>query len=180
MDSSILLAYASLATSKTLLQRLLACLNFTLDSEDLSLWYKRKRKVISMNYGSSTSSWKRWRGVGLDLILSMRNIYINSNLNRLTKFISRSRSTEFKDVLWNISEMITKFVLISMRIVISNVMKQGIVLLIWWKVNGDWGNNMIRISQWRENHCRTNTSVRKQKKSKRARLRESQSCRKSK
>ena len=31
MDSFVLLAYASLAASKTLLQRLLACLNFTLD-----------------------------------------------------------------------------------------------------------------------------------------------------
>ena len=35
MDSFVILAYASLATSRTLLQRLLACLNFTLDSEDL-------------------------------------------------------------------------------------------------------------------------------------------------
>ena len=35
MDSFVLLAYASLAASRTLLQRLLACLNFTLDSEDL-------------------------------------------------------------------------------------------------------------------------------------------------
>ena len=34
MDSFVLLAYASLAASRTLLQRLLACLNFTLDSED--------------------------------------------------------------------------------------------------------------------------------------------------
>ena len=43
MDSFVLLAYASLAASRTLLQRLLACLNFTLDSEDLSFWYKRKQ-----------------------------------------------------------------------------------------------------------------------------------------
>ena len=42
MDS-FLVAYASLAASTTLLQRLLACLNFTLDSEDLSFWYKRKK-----------------------------------------------------------------------------------------------------------------------------------------
>ena len=35
MDSFILVAYASSAASRTLLQRLLACLNFTLDSEDL-------------------------------------------------------------------------------------------------------------------------------------------------
>ena len=36
MDSFVLLAYASLAASRTLLQRLLACLNFTLESKDLS------------------------------------------------------------------------------------------------------------------------------------------------
>ena len=36
MDSFVLLVYASLAASRTLLLRLLACLNFTLDSEDLS------------------------------------------------------------------------------------------------------------------------------------------------
>ena len=43
MDSFVLLAYASLAASRTLLQRLLACLNFTLEAEDLSFWYKRKK-----------------------------------------------------------------------------------------------------------------------------------------
>ena len=34
-DSFVCVAYASLAASRTLLQRLLACLNFALDSEDL-------------------------------------------------------------------------------------------------------------------------------------------------
>ena len=43
MDSFVLLAYASSAASRTLLQRLLACLNFTLEAEDLSFWYKRKK-----------------------------------------------------------------------------------------------------------------------------------------
>ena len=37
-----LLAYASVAVSRTLLQQLLACLNFTLNSEDLFCWYKQK------------------------------------------------------------------------------------------------------------------------------------------
>ena len=61
------------------------------------------------------------------MILSMRDIYINSNPNPLTKFISSSRSTEFKDIpLWNISQMITKTVPVSTRIVISNEMKRGI------------------------------------------------------
>ena len=35
MNCFVLLAYVSLAASRTFLQRLLACLNFTLDSEDL-------------------------------------------------------------------------------------------------------------------------------------------------
>ena len=38
------------------------------------------KKVISMNYGSSTSSWKQWRSVRLDLILSMRNQWCNLTL----------------------------------------------------------------------------------------------------
>ena len=43
MDSFVLSAYASLAAPRTLLQRLLACLKFTLGSEDLFCWYKRKK-----------------------------------------------------------------------------------------------------------------------------------------
>ena len=43
MDSFVLLAYAGLAASRTYLEQLLACLNFTLEPEDLSFWYKRKK-----------------------------------------------------------------------------------------------------------------------------------------
>ena len=43
MDSFVLLAYARLAASRTFSQRLLACLNFTLDSEDLFCWCKWKK-----------------------------------------------------------------------------------------------------------------------------------------
>ena len=65
----------------------------------------------------------------LDLILPMRNIYINSNLKPLTKFANSSRSTELKDIFqWNISQMITKTVPISTTIVISYSMKQVIPL----------------------------------------------------
>ena len=123
-----------------------------------------------MNYGSSMSSWKPWRWVRLDLTLSMRNIYIDSNLKPLTKFTSSSRGTEFKDIIpWNM-----KTISISTRIVINNAMKQDILLWMWWEVNGNWDNNMIRTSPWREGHCRTNTSVRR-KKFKRAGLWEPQS-----
>ena len=46
MDSFVLVAYASLAASRTLLQRLLACLNFTLDSEDLFCWYENYENCL--------------------------------------------------------------------------------------------------------------------------------------
>ena len=55
VNSFDLLTYTSLAASRTLMQQLLDCLNFPLDSSDLFCWYKGK-KVISMKYGSSTSS----------------------------------------------------------------------------------------------------------------------------
>ena len=52
MNSFALLAYASLGASRTLLQWLLACLNFTLDSEDLFCWYRWEK-------------WFLWQGIKL-------------------------------------------------------------------------------------------------------------------
>ena len=43
MNSFVLLAYASLTASWTLLLQLLACLNFTLDSEDFFCWCKQQK-----------------------------------------------------------------------------------------------------------------------------------------
>ena len=131
MDSFVLKAYACLAASRTLLQWLLACVNFTLGSEDLFCWYKKK-EVISINYGSSTRCWKPWKWVRFDPSLAMRDIYINSNLNPLTKFPISTRSTEFKDILlWNISQMIKKTISISTRIVISHTMQWGILFWVY-------------------------------------------------
>ena len=48
MDSFVLVAYASFTSSRTLLQWLLACLNFTLDSEDLFCWYKQKNDFYEL------------------------------------------------------------------------------------------------------------------------------------
>ena len=57
-------------------------------------------------------------------MFSMRDIYMNSNLNSLTKFTSSSKNTKFKDILpWNIPQMITKTIPISTGIVISYAMK---------------------------------------------------------
>ena len=68
IDSFVLVVYASLATSRTLLQRILVCLNFSLEFEDLFCWCRQKKWFL-VNYGSSTSSWKLQRWVRLDLIL---------------------------------------------------------------------------------------------------------------
>ena len=65
IDSFVSLAYASLAASRTLLQGLLACLNFRFRRFILLVQMK---KVISMNYDSSTSCWKPWWWVRLDMI----------------------------------------------------------------------------------------------------------------
>ena len=94
----------------------------------------------------------------------MSDIYINSNLNPLTKFTSSSRTTRLKDILpWSISQMITKTISICTIILINYATKWGIPLWIWWKIDGNWGNSMVRISQWRESHCRINSSVRRKK-----------------
>ena len=61
-----------------------------------------------------------------DLILKMRDMYMNSNLNPITKFTCSSRGTEFKDILpRNMSEMITKT--IPIRIAINYAVKQNIL-----------------------------------------------------
>ena len=106
------------------------------------------KEVISTNHGSSTSCWKPLRWVRFDVLLTMQDIDINSNLSLLTIFTSRSRSTEFKHILpWNISQIIKKAIPICPKIVISCVIKYGIPLWTWRRANGNWDNNMIRISK---------------------------------
>ena len=61
MISFVLLAYTGLAALRTLLQQLLACLNFTLESEDLCFWCKQKSDFYEL--------WRRpgheWREIHL-------------------------------------------------------------------------------------------------------------------
>ena len=70
----------------------------------------------------------------------------------------------------HISQMITKIVPVSMRITISCTIKRGIPFWVCRKVNGNQENKMIRASQTRESHFRTNTSTRRKNNSKRTRL----------
>ena len=139
----VLLAYASLATSRTLLQQLFAALSELLFRFKRFTLLIQTKKVISMNYGISTSSRKHLRWVRIDLILTLRHIYINPNVNLLTKFTSSRRSTEFTDILpRNISQMKTK-TSFSRRIVICDKTEHSVVNLMetQWKLRQQHDQN---------------------------------------
>ena len=137
-----------MTASRNLLQRVLSLLEFYFRFRIFILLVQTKT-VISANYGRSTSSWKPWRRMRLPLIFTMRYIFINSNLHLLTNFTISSRSTEFKDILpWYISQIITKIMPISTGVVIRYAMIQNIPFWVSQKVNGNWDNNLIRISKW--------------------------------
>ena len=96
------------------------------------------------------------------LIFTMRGTYTDCNLDLLLKGSSRSSSSsgsrrpKIKDTIsWKICEIITK---------IKNcAMKKTTPLWVGRQVIGNWDNNMIRISQWREIHCKTKTRVGRKK-----------------
>ena len=111
--------YASMVASRDILQQLLSLSECYFRFKRFILLVQTKR-VISMNYDRSTSSWKPWRRVRIQLIFTMRYIYINSNLHPLTESTSSSRNTEFKDILPRyISQISTKIIPISTRVVIT-------------------------------------------------------------
>ena len=61
-----------------------------------SILLVQTRKVISMNFGRRTSSWKPWRWVRLDLILTIMDIFISSNLNPLTDSLAAAEALSLK------------------------------------------------------------------------------------
>ena len=76
---------------------------------------------------------------------------------------------------WSISYINIKIIPISTRIVISHVMKWGILFWVYWKVNGNWDNNLIRIPNWGKAIAEQIVASEEISKSKRAGLWESQS-----
>ena len=65
IDSFVLLSYASLAASRTLLQRLLACLSFTLESEDLSFGTNERSDFYELWQQPSSGTEPRTPGLGI-------------------------------------------------------------------------------------------------------------------
>ena len=147
MDSFVLLAGASLAASRTLLQQLLSSQNFTLDLEDLSFLYNEKNDFYELWQQHNQLKTMEMRETWPDTFNEghMHPFQIEPHLQN--SLAAAEALTEFKDIgPWNILQMITKTIPISPRIVISTAMKQDILLLIWRKVNGNWDNSLIRIS----------------------------------
>ena len=163
MDSFVLVAYASLTASRTLLQQLLACLNFTLDSEDLFCWYKRKKWFLwtmaaaqaAENHGDEWGlTWYLQWGI----YTSIPPWTHSQNSLAAAEASSLKISCYATSLKWS-----QKLSQLSTRIVISYVMKHGIPFLFYWKITRKWDNNMTRIFHWSESPFGTNTSVRKKK-----------------
>ena len=120
---------------------------------------------ISLSYGTSKRNWKPWNKAWPD-IYDERYIFINSNLDQLTK-VSTSSKCKSRDLSSDHDDCPNQH---KNNRTLSNekghhllsLMKRDITFWVWWNVNGNWGN-MIRISQWREGNCRTDTSTRRNK-----------------
>ena len=105
----------------------------------LSKLYFRFNRVYSVGANEKSDFYELWQQykqlktieMRLELILTMKGIYIDFQPESTKKITRSSRCTELKDILndvQNISQLITKTVPISTRTVISYTMKRGIPL----------------------------------------------------
>ena len=140
MDS-VLVEYASFAASRTLLQQLQACLNFTLESKDLLCWYIWKKWFLSSILAAQAAenhrdkcglTWYLWWGIYTSI-----PTWTHSQIS-----LAAAEALS--------SHMTMKNIPISTTIVRSHTMEWHILFGVYGKVNGKWDNNMIKISQWRE------------------------------
>ena len=115
-DSLVLVAYASLAASRNLLQQLLTCLNFSFDWEDLFCKYKKKSDFYEL--------WHQHKQLKtMEMSEVWPNTYDEGYIHQF----------QFEPtLLWNISQMTRKTIPISTRIVVSFAMKQGISFWVCW------------------------------------------------
>ena len=143
------MAKTRLTSSGYLLQRLLGCLKLALDTADLLCKYQRKNLFLWAMTARQTRENQRW--MKIDLMLLIRGICINFNLNPVTKFSGTdNRSTYIKYTFpWNIYDMIKKS--IPIRIIIKSCeMKWSIPLWANRKVNGNW----YKLSKYSEQRIR--------------------------
>ena len=133
MDVFVLVTYASLADSRIVLQMITSL---------PELYFRFRRCILLVQ--AKNDFYELWQQHKLLKTMEMsevwpdatiRDIYIHSNLNPPTKFTSSSRSIKSQVIIpWNISQMITKTIPISTRIVISYTIKWGILFWVYWKM----------------------------------------------
>ena len=113
--------------------------NLSATINSLSKLYFRFNRVYSVGANEKSDFYELWQQykqlktmeMRLELILTMKGIYIDFQPESTKKITRSSRCTELKDILndvQNISQLITKTVPISTRTVISYTMKRGIPL----------------------------------------------------
>ena len=121
IDSFVLLAYAGLAGSRTLLQWLLACLKFILESENLSFWYKWKKWFLWTMAAAQAA--ENHGDAWCLTCYFLSEIYTSIPTWTQSPNSVAAEAPILKDILpSNLSQMITKTIPISLRIVISYVM----------------------------------------------------------
>ena len=119
------------------------------------------KKMISMSYDSSTSSLKPWKWLRLDLTLTMRDMYIDSNLDHSQnlpaeaeapslKIFSHRTSSNYHEDCPNQHQNSHK---------LCDDTEHAVVDLM----ESQWKLRQQHDQKWRESHCRTNTSVRRNK-----------------
>ena len=134
MDS-VLLTYAIFAASSTLLQKSIACLNITV------------QKIYSTGTNKKNDFYQLWEQhkqlKAIEMIEFWSDIYNEGYTHQFQpeytdKIHLQQWSTKFKDILpCNTSQMITKNILNTTRIVLSYAMKRSNPFWLWQKVNGD-------------------------------------------
>ena len=136
-------------------RHVLKSLNFTLDSEDLLYWCKQKKWFLwTMTAAQATKNHED------DWSLTW---YLRWGIYTSVPTWTHSQNSLVGAFVFNISQMIRKTIPTSRIIVTSHAMKRDILFWVYQKVNENWDNNTIRISQWRESHCGTNTNIWKDK-----------------
>ena len=155
MESFVLLACASWAASRTLLQWLLGCLKFTLEAQTRR--YKQKKwflwaMVAAQVAENHEDEWGLTWYFLWGIYTSIPTWNHSQNSLAAAEALSLKISSNGISLKWSRRPSQSAY-----------VMKWGITLRLWWKANGNWENNMIRISKRSESHCRTNNSIRRNK-----------------
>ena len=142
--------------------RLLACVNFTLDSEYLFCWCKQKKWFLwtmaaaeaAENYGDEWGlTWyfpwgiykwiPTWTHSQNSLVVAeVLSLKLSSHLTSLKWYQRPPKQHKNSHKPCD---------------------QRGIMFWVYWNINKNWERNMIRIFQERGSHCRANTSIRRNK-----------------